>query len=64
MGTRGFWAGALWGAGLALFAVYVLTDEAAIGLSVSRPQRLAVGGLGLALWVTGFVLGASLRRHA
>jgi hypothetical protein len=37
MATRGFWAGALWGAGPARFAVYVLTDEAAFGLTLSRP---------------------------
>ena len=61
MATRGFWAGVLWGAGLALFLVYVLTDEAAIGLTLTRPQRLAVGGLGLAMWAAGFALGSRLR---
>lgn len=56
MALRGFWAGTLWGVGLALFLVYVLTDDALVGLTPSRPQRLAVGGLGLALWVPGLRL--------
>ena len=59
---QGFRAGAVWGTGLALFVVFVATDEAALGLTLTRPLRLAVGCLGFVLWFAGFAMGRRLWR--
>ena len=59
---QGFRAGAVWGTGLTLFLVFVATDEAALGLTLTRLLRLAVGFLGLSLWFAGFVMARRLWR--
>ncbi|MFO0876096.1 MAG: hypothetical protein U0840_01885 [Gemmataceae bacterium] len=64
LASRHTLAGMLFGAGIALFFVYVLTDEAAVGLTLTRPQRLGMGVLGLALGGSGLLLGQLLRRAA
>jgi hypothetical protein len=51
--TRHYFAGALWGAGLALFVLYVLSQAVAIALD--GWPRIAVGALGLVLFAAGFV---------
>ncbi len=51
---RLYWKGMLSGAGLSLFAVYVLSQ--AIPINLEEWPRLAVGAIGLALLVAGFLL--------
>ena len=59
---QGFRAGAVGGGGLTLVLVFVSTDEAALGLTLTRPLRLAVGCLGLVLWCAGFGMARRLWR--
>ena len=53
-GLRPYWVGVLSGAGLALFALYVLAQ--AVPITLEQWPRVAVGAVGLALLVLGFVL--------
>lgn len=50
--TRHNLAGAIWGAGLALFVLYVLSH--AVPIRLEGWPRIAVGGVGLVLLGAGF----------
>jgi hypothetical protein len=52
--VRMYGAGALAGAGLALFGLYVLSQ--AVPIDLTQPPRLAVGVVGLVLLAAGFFL--------
>jgi len=58
--SQPFWAGFLCGAGLALFALYVLAQAVAINLE--GWPRIPVGAVGLGLLVVGFGLGRRLDK--
>jgi hypothetical protein len=51
---RMYGAGALSGAGLALFVLYILSQ--AVSIDLTQPTRLAVGVVGLVLLAAGFFL--------
>lgn len=52
--ARMYGAGALAGAGLALFGLYILSQ--AVPIDLTQPPRLAVGVIGLVLLAAGFFL--------
>lgn len=60
--TQQLFAAALWGAGLALFALYVLTH--AVVITLEGWPRIALGVVGLSLGLAGFVWRTQLSKSA
>ncbi len=59
---RSYWVGFLTGAGLSLFALYLLSQV--VPITLEQWPRIAVGAVGLGLVVVGAVLQSWLRSSA
>ncbi len=53
--SRGYLAGAVYGGGLTLFALYVVSH--AFTITLLGWSRIALGVVGLALWLAGGLMG-------
>ena len=56
-------AGLLFGAGIALFLLFLLSSAVPVRLEEGQTARSVLGVVGVSLWVAGLLLGQRLRRR-